>query len=125
MRTSFFWGYAHYFVFASAAAVGAGLVVAVSYQQELTEGIGFVLSSMATTVPVAIYLVTVAALHAHRGRRRLIPLSFGIAAVLVLADSFIPAPLYVTAGVLTALVVVLTVTTRTRATVPVGSAADR
>jgi hypothetical protein len=52
-------------------------------------------------------------------------LSFGIAAVLVLADSFIPAPLYVTAGVLTALVVVLTVTTRTRATVPVGSAADR
>jgi hypothetical protein len=35
--------------------------------------------------------------------------------VLVLADSFIPAPLYVTAGVLAALVVVLTVTTRTRA----------
>jgi len=124
LRTSFLWGYAHYFVFASAAAVGAGLVVAVNYQQERTEGIGFVLSSMATTVPVAIYLVTVAALHAHRGRRRLIPWSFGIAAALVLADSFIPAPLYVTAGVLAALVVVLTVTTRTRAAVSVGSAVE-
>jgi hypothetical protein len=71
---------------------------------------------------VAIYLVTVAALHAHRGRRRLIPVSFGTAAVLVLADSFIPAPLYVTAGVLSGLVVVLTVTTRTRAVVAVESA---
>ena len=49
------------------------------------------------------------------GRPRIIPWAIGIAAVLVLADSFIPAPLYVTAGVLTALVVVLTVATRTRA----------
>ncbi len=112
-------------MFASAAAVGAGLVVAVNYQQERTEGIGYVLSSMATTVPVAIYLVTVAALHAHQGRRRLIPWSFGTAAVLVLADSFVPAPLYVTAGVLAALVVVLTVTTRTRATVGAESVVER
>ena len=70
---------------------------------------------MATTVPVAIYLVTVGLLHAHPGRPRIIPWSFGIAAVLVLADSFIPAPLYVTAGVLAVLVAVLTVATRTKA----------
>ena len=32
-RASFTWGYGHYFVFAAAAAVGAGLVVAVSYHR--------------------------------------------------------------------------------------------
>jgi len=74
-----------------------------------------VVSSMATTVPVAIYLIAVGALRSGSGRPRIIPWAIGIAAVLVLADSFVPAPLYVTAGVLTALVVVLTVATRTRA----------
>ena len=114
-RASFLWGYGHYVVFASAAAVGAGLVVAVAYQRELTHGISYVVSSMATTVPVAIYLIAVGALRSGSGRPRIIPWAIGIAAVLVLADSFVPAPLYVTAGVLTALVVVLTVATRTRA----------
>ncbi|MET0865552.1 MAG: low temperature requirement protein A [Nakamurella sp.] len=114
-RRSFLWGYGHYFVFASAAAVGAGLVVAVAYERHETHGISYVLSSLATTVPVSIYLIAVCLLHAHPGRRRIIPWSFGIAAALVLADSFIPAPLYVTAAVLAVLVVVLTVTTRTHA----------
>ena len=68
-RRSFVWGYGHYFVFASAAAVGAGLVVAVAFEREETHGIGYVISSLATTVPVAIYLITVCLLHAHPGRR--------------------------------------------------------
>jgi low temperature requirement protein LtrA len=125
-RRSFMWGYGHYFVFGSAAAVGAGLVVAIAFEREEAQGISYVISSLATTVPVAIYLIAVCLLHAHPGRRRIIPWSFGIAAALVLADSFIPAPLYVTAGVLTALVVVLTVTTRTRAAREVpGDTADQ
>ena len=37
------------------------------------------------------------------------------AAVLVLADTFVPAPLYISAGVLVVLVIVLTGATRTRA----------
>jgi len=114
-RASFGWGYGHYFVFASAAAVGAGLVVAVAYERHETHGLGYILSAMATTVPVAIYLITVGLLHAHPGRPRIVPWSVGIAAVLVLADSFIPAPLYVTAAVLAVLVAVLTVVTRTKA----------
>ena len=114
-RASFGWGYGHYFVFASAAAVGAGLVVAVAYERHETHGLGPVVAAMATTVPVAIYLITVGLLHANPGRPRILPLSVGIAAVLVLADSFIPAPLYVTAAILAVLVAVLTAVTRTRA----------
>ena len=70
---------------------------------------------MATTVPVAIYLIAVGA--AACGPRAAADHAVGvaIAAVLVLADSFMPAPLYITAGVLAVLVAVLTVATRTRA----------
>src|SRR5664279_4612149 len=89
-RSAFSWGYGHYFVFASAAAVGAGLVVAIEYQRELTEGISFIVASAATTVPVAVYLIALGALHAHPGRPRVVPWSIGVAAVLVLADTFIP-----------------------------------
>lgn len=113
-RSSFVGGYGHCFVFASAAAVGAGLVVAVSHQQELTEDLGDVLANTATTVPVAFYLIAVAALRAHQGRPRIIPWSVGGAAALVVAASILPVALYVTAGVLSALVAVLIVSTRAR-----------
>ena len=73
---------------------------------------------MATTVPVAIYLLAVGALHSHPGRPRVVSFSIGVAAVAVLVDSFLPAPLYVTAGVLAVLVAVLTVATRTRSVPP-------
>lgn len=114
-RAAFLWGYGHYLVFAAGAAVGAGLVVAVAYEQHETHGIGDAVSAALTTVPVAIFLLVITALRAHPGRPRIIPVATGIAAVLVLADTFVPAPLYVTAGVLVALVAVLTVATRSRA----------
>jgi hypothetical protein len=69
---------------------------------------------MATSVPVAIYLVAVGALHAHPGRPRIVAWAVGSAAVLVVGVSFAPAPLYLTAAVLSALVAVLIVATRTR-----------
>lgn len=112
-KESFLWGYGHYFAFASAAAVGAGLVVAVAYQREMTHGISDVLSAAATTVPVAVYLIAVGALRSYPGRPRLVPWAIGVAAALVLVDTFVPAPLYMTAGVLTALVTVLIYATRT------------
>lgn len=115
-RAAFLWGYGHYFLFAAAAAVGAGLVVAVAYEQHQTHGISYPLSAALTTVPVAIFLVVVTILRAHPGRPRMIPWATSIAAVLVLADTFIPAPLYVTAAVLVVLVAVLTGATRSRAT---------
>ncbi len=113
-RAAFLWGYGHYFLFAAGAAVGAGLVVAVAYEQHETHGIGYPLSASLTTVPVAIFLIVVTILRAHPGRPRIIPWATSIAAVLVLADTFIPAPLYVTAGVLVVLVAVITGATRSR-----------
>lgn len=114
-RAAFLWGYGHYFLFAAAAAVGAGLVVAVAYEQHETHGISYPLSAALTTVPVAIFLVVITILRAHPGRPKIIPWATSIAAALVLADTVIPAPLYVTAGVLVILVAVLIGATRTRA----------
>ena len=108
-------GYGHYVVFASAAAVGAGLVVAVAYQRELTHGISYVVASMATTVPVAIYLIAVGALRSGSGPAADHPLgdrdrrSAG-ARGLVRSGAAVRH-----GGVLALLVVVLTVATRTRA----------
>ena len=62
-----------------------------------------------------IFLIVITALRAQPGRPRIIPWATSIAAVLVLADTLVPAPLYMTAGVLVVLVVVLTGATRTRA----------
>ncbi|MFB8755816.1 low temperature requirement protein A [Streptomyces nigra] len=63
-RQSFLWGYGHYVVFASAAAIGAGLEVAV--EQTLHEAhISTLAATAAVTLPTALYLLTVWALHAR------------------------------------------------------------
>lgn len=63
-RQSFLWGYGHYFVFASAAAIGAGLEVAVE-QAVGTARLSTLAASAAVTLPTALYLLTVWALHAR------------------------------------------------------------
>jgi low temperature requirement protein LtrA len=63
-QQAFLWGYGHYLVFASAAAIGAGLEVAV----EQTVGkahISTLAASAAVTLPTALYLLTVWALHSR------------------------------------------------------------
>ncbi|MFJ7019640.1 low temperature requirement protein A [Streptomyces sp. NPDC101117] len=63
-RQSFLWGYGHYVVFASAAAIGAGLEVAV--EQTLHEAhISTLAATAAVTLPTALYLLTVWALHSR------------------------------------------------------------
>lgn len=118
MRATFLWGYGHFVIFAAAAAVGAGLVVAVAYERELTEGIGSVVAAATVTVPVVIYLGAIGVLHARPGRPGVVPLSIAIAAVLILIGSFVPGTLYLTAGALAVLVAVITVATRTHPSVP-------
>ena len=56
------WGYGHYFIFASAAAVGAGLGVVVDYDTHHAEISGTV-AGYAVAVPVAVYLFFVWLLH--------------------------------------------------------------
>ncbi|MDH6142591.1 low temperature requirement protein LtrA [Kitasatospora sp. GP30] len=66
-RQAFLWGYGHYVVFASAAAIGAGLEVAVE-QAVGTAHITTAAATAAVTVPAALYLVTVWALHSRHGK---------------------------------------------------------
>jgi low temperature requirement protein LtrA len=81
---SFYWGYGHYFVFASLAAIGAGLEVAVQsgavHAEVPDAAIGY-----SVAVPVAVFLVLLWALHAPLVPEVVIqPLKTLIAVVLVL-----------------------------------------
>ena len=67
-RQAFVWGYGHYLVLASAAAVGAGLEVAVEHAVGQAHISGRA-SAAVVTVPTAVYLFTVWALHARHGKR--------------------------------------------------------
>lgn len=63
-KQAFVWGYGHYLVFASAAAIGAGLEVAV--EQAIGKAhISTLAASAAVTLPTALFLLTVWALHAR------------------------------------------------------------
>jgi len=86
LRKAFVWGYGHYFVFASAAAVGAGLAVAVDAATHEAK-IGPVGAGAAVAVPVATYLLCLWVLHDRPDYRQ--TRAFGpIAAVLVLLTPF-------------------------------------
>jgi low temperature requirement protein LtrA len=61
---SFLWGYGHYLIFASAAAIGAGLEVEVEQAVGRTH-LSALAASAAVTLPTALYLVTVWALHSR------------------------------------------------------------
>ncbi|WP_326947293.1 low temperature requirement protein A [Amycolatopsis sp. NBC_01307] len=107
--TTMSWGYGHYLIFASAAAVGAGLEVAVGYDTHTLHDVGPIAAAMATTVPVAIFLLSVWLLHIGPANEcRPIAVGFPVTAVLVVAASFTPVPIHVTA-VLTAALVAVTV----------------
>lgn len=68
-RTSpFLWGYGHYVVFGSAAAIGAGVEVAAAFTNG-SEEISAWLAEAAVTVPTAIFLLMVWALQARHFKR--------------------------------------------------------
>ncbi|MET9672298.1 low temperature requirement protein A [Streptomyces sp. NPDC006482] len=63
-RQGFLWGYGHYVIFASAAAVGAGLEIAV--EQAVGEAhLSTLAASAAVTIPSAVFLLSVWLLHAR------------------------------------------------------------
>jgi low temperature requirement protein LtrA len=85
LRRGFLWGYGHYVVFASVAAVGAGLAVTTD---AATGGahVGPTAAGLAVTIPVCLYLSTLWILHnrpAYRSTRWLAP----VAVPLILATS--------------------------------------
>ena len=96
LRAGIIWGYGHYLVFSSAAAVGAGLAVNVDYVTHHA-AIGARGSAAAFTIPVALFLLAVWALqvrphHLARWHGALAPAT----AVLVLAATLSPEPVLVT-----------------------------
>ena len=101
LNSSLLWGYGHYLIFASAAAVGAGLNVGTEYDLGTIQ-ISRTLAGFALTIPVAVFLVVVWALHLRHRHTRSASASFPIAALLVLASTFTGNPAVVTAVVVVA-----------------------
>jgi low temperature requirement protein LtrA len=105
-RYPFIWGYGHYVIFGAAAAVGAGYAVAVdaALHHAHLSGRGV---SLAVAVPVALYVVSVWALHVRgwtdAGTKTAIAL---VLAAAVLAAGIAGAPVLVT-GVLLAVGIVV------------------
>ncbi|MFJ2899610.1 low temperature requirement protein A [Streptomyces sp. NPDC087218] len=87
-REAFVWGYGHYLILGSAAAIGAGIEVAVE------EAVGKAhvsteVAAAAVTVPSALFMLTVWALHARHFKRDLAEqLPLPVAALAILACTF-------------------------------------
>jgi len=111
-RRRFTWAYGHYLIFASAAAEGAGLAAYAELSTRRT-GVPSPAAGAAVTLPVAVFLLTVWAVHVRpHGRSRVEQLAFPVAAAAVLTAAFSPAPALVAALPTAALVVVVTVADR-------------
>ncbi len=104
-RSSILWGYGHYFIFAAAAATGAGLAVAVD-QATHHPGVSAQLAGYAVAVPVAVYLFFVWLLHLRPHQRGPLLVACPVAAVLCLLTPLLPHPVVVLAALLAALVVI-------------------
>jgi low temperature requirement protein LtrA len=106
LRAAIVWGYGHYLVFASAAAVGAGLAVNVDAVTHHA-AIGPRAAAASFTIPVALFLLAVWALqvaphHLGRWTGAVVP----AAAALVLASTFSPEPILLTGLVAAAMIAV-------------------
>ncbi|MGP4046444.1 low temperature requirement protein A [Streptomyces sp. 2A115] len=102
-RRAFLWGYGHYLIFASAAAIGAGLEVAVE-QAVGKAHISTLAASAAVTLPTALFLLTVWALHARHFKVGTVQqLVLPTTALAVLVCTFLGDWAVLTAGIVSAL----------------------
>ncbi|MEV2193564.1 low temperature requirement protein A [Streptomyces phaeochromogenes] len=113
-RKAFLWGYGHYVIFASAAAIGAGLEVAVE-QAVGKAHISTPAASAAVTLPTALFLLTVWVLHArHYKVGTAQQLVLPVTALAVALCTFLGDWAVFAAGVVSALAVVVGVTLTAR-----------
>ncbi|MFD9910632.1 low temperature requirement protein A [Streptomyces sp. NPDC059063] len=111
---AFLWGYGHYLIFASAAAIGAGLEVAVE-QAVGKAHISETAASAAVTIPSAVYMFTVWALHSRHFKVGLAQqLVLPVTSVAILACTFAGRWAVLAAGIVAALAVVVGVTLTSR-----------
>lgn len=87
-REAFIWGYGHFLIFGSAAAIGAGIEVAVEEAVGKAH-VSDTVAAAAVTIPSALFLLTVWALHARHFKRDLAEqLPLPVAALAILACTF-------------------------------------
>ncbi|MYT06449.1 MULTISPECIES: low temperature requirement protein A [Streptomyces] len=118
-KQAFLWGYGHYLVFAPAAAIGAGLEVAVE-QAVGKAHISTLAASAAVTLPTSLYLLTVWLLHSRYFKVGIAQqLVLPVTALLVICCTFLGDWAVLAAGIVAALAVVTgtTLTARTVARV--------
>ena len=112
-RRRFLWAYGHFPVFASAAAEGAGLAAYAEHLSDRT-GTSSAGAAMAVTVPAAVFVITVWAVHLRPHQRRAAEaVPFAVAAVGILLAAWSPAPALVAGVLLGGLVAVVTTRQRT------------
>jgi low temperature requirement protein LtrA len=105
VRSAFFFGYFHYFVFASAAAVGAGIALNVDAVVSVTE-MSSQAAAWAIGIPIAVYILSVWLVHRVPVDGINKSTAFPIAAALVLLAPLTRHGLPVMAALLVLLVVV-------------------
>jgi low temperature requirement protein LtrA len=112
LRTSIAWGYGHFVIFASLAALGAGIGAAVDYDLHESHA-GGIVTALATTIPIALFLLSVWLLHVDPTRDRApMAFAFPVAALAVIGVTFTPAPIHVAAALCALLVVAVVVARR-------------
>lgn len=105
-RSSFTYGYTHYFVFAAAAAFSAGVEVKID---ELTGHTDLppATASLTASVPIAVFLLAIWFVAIRRSADRVVNTVVPVGAALVLLDPVLPVPVTLTAAILVGIVVVL------------------
>jgi low temperature requirement protein LtrA len=108
------WGYGHFVIFGSAAAIGAGLEVAVEHAVGKAH-LSTAGASAAVTIPAALFLITVWALHArHFKTGRAEQLVLPATAVVIIGCTFAGVWAVLSAGVVAAAAVAVGVTLAAR-----------
>jgi low temperature requirement protein LtrA len=107
LTTSLRYGYVHYFVFAAAGALSAGIEVEIDVLTDHS-ALGEVAAAFTVSVPIAVFILAVWWIAIRDHADRTVNVAVPLGAVLVLLDPIIPIPLTLTA-VITALIVVVLV----------------
>ena len=89
MAASLRWGYGHYFVFAAAGAVSAGIELAVDRALSRTE-LGGTSAGLALAVPVAVFLAAVWLLALRPAGDRIVDVAVPTLVLLVLLSALVP-----------------------------------
>jgi low temperature requirement protein LtrA len=111
---AFLWGYGHYLIFGSAAAIGAGLEVAVEEAVGRAH-ISTLAASAAVTLPTALYLLSVWALHSRYFKVGIAQqLVLPVTALMVIVCTFLGRWAVLAAGLVSALAVATGVTLTAR-----------